>query len=199
MPFRLTRQLTGVLRPLGCDALLLAPMTATMAALRAQRDTLLRAIQIFVNDPIADWAALSKKLRNERYSVIADLADDGGGDAAAAAATVGAATVGAAGRRVGSETMAATVTRARVLTVRYKLELYSPNYTTERDLKLSMHASKEAVMDGLRKVIAPLPDSERARAGDKCADVAQQMRCLIEMATSPNILSHTYFGWGPYV
>ena len=102
-------------------------------------------------------------------------------------------------RRVDNDTMASTVTRARVLTVRYKLDLYSPNYTTERDLKLSMHASKEPVMDGLRKVLAPLADSERARVrGDKCVDVTQQMRCLIELATSPLVLSHTYFGWGPY-
>lgn len=186
MPFRLTRQLRGLLRPLGSDALLVPAMAATMASLREQRDVLLRSIEIFVSDPITDWAHLAKRLKSDVVASVALDEQQQPGGAPAAAATA-----------------AATTTRARVQTVRYKLDLCSPNFALARDLRMSVHAPNKQAPNkyfaGILKTVAPPPDSERARAGDRCRDVFQQVRCLIELATSDNVLSHTYGGWGSFV
>ena len=39
----------------------------------------------------------------------------------------------------------------------------------------------------------------RARVGEKCASVEEQVDCLIDHATDPNILGRTYHGWEPWV
>ena len=37
----------------------------------------------------------------------------------------------------------------------------------------------------------------RARVGEKCASVQEQVRCLIDLATDPAVLGRTYGGWSP--
>jgi len=32
-----------------------------------------------------------------------------------------------------------------------------------------------------------------------CIDVKDQVECLIDLATDPNILARTYIGWSPHV
>jgi hypothetical protein len=62
VPFRLTRQMVGVLRPLGTQALLEPAMISALSVLHARREVLLRALDVFVRDPIADWAAFAARV-----------------------------------------------------------------------------------------------------------------------------------------
>jgi DNA-dependent protein kinase catalytic subunit len=61
-PMRLTRQLRGVLRPLGTGALLAPTMINVLSALKDNRDVLMRALDVFVRDPISDWSTYTRML-----------------------------------------------------------------------------------------------------------------------------------------
>lgn len=39
----------------------------------------------------------------------------------------------------------------------------------------------------------------RATIGKECDSVEEQVACLIDHATDPNILGRTYVGWEPWV
>ncbi len=55
MPFRLTRQLLGVLQPLDAAGLLKRSMTYALCALRENKDMLIQTMKIFIEDPTVDW------------------------------------------------------------------------------------------------------------------------------------------------
>ncbi len=55
MPFRLTRQLLGVLQPLDAAGLLKRSMTYALSALRENKDLLIQTMKIFIEDPTVDW------------------------------------------------------------------------------------------------------------------------------------------------
>jgi DNA-dependent protein kinase catalytic subunit len=71
VPFRLTRQMLGVLSPLDSEALLKRSMTCVMLALRANKHLLKQNLSIFLEDPTMDWI-IDNKLQ----------ADAGGGGGA---------------------------------------------------------------------------------------------------------------------
>lgn len=62
VPFRLTRQMTGLLRPLDSDGLLKLTMIAALSALVQNRHLLLDAMDVFVNEPLLDWTQWASKL-----------------------------------------------------------------------------------------------------------------------------------------
>lgn len=39
----------------------------------------------------------------------------------------------------------------------------------------------------------------RARCGSQCRDIEEQVACLVDQATDPNILGRTYLGWEPWM
>lgn len=41
--------------------------------------------------------------------------------------------------------------------------------------------------------------NKRAKVGERCASVEEQVACLIDLATDPNILGRTWGGWEPWV
>jgi DNA-dependent protein kinase catalytic subunit len=61
LPFRLTRQFEQVLKPLSSKTLYFQNMARTMASLRAKRETLFNVMEVFINEPLLDWAAKSNK------------------------------------------------------------------------------------------------------------------------------------------
>ncbi len=71
VPFRLTRQMLGVLSPLDSQALLKRSMTCVVLALRANKHLLKQNLSIFLEDPTMDWI-IDNKLQ----------ADAGGGGGA---------------------------------------------------------------------------------------------------------------------
>lgn len=62
VPFRLTRQMTGLLKPLDSDGLLKLTMIAAISALVQNRHLLLDVMDVFVNEPLLDWTQWASKL-----------------------------------------------------------------------------------------------------------------------------------------
>jgi DNA-dependent protein kinase catalytic subunit len=62
VPFRLTRQLTELLKPLDTDGLLKLTMVHALTALVRNRHLLLDAMDLFVNEPLLDWSMWANKL-----------------------------------------------------------------------------------------------------------------------------------------
>ena len=65
VPFRLTRQMLGVLAPLDSEALLKRSMTCAISALRANKQLLLQNLKIFLDDPTMDWILDTKARQGE--------------------------------------------------------------------------------------------------------------------------------------
>jgi hypothetical protein len=61
VPFRLTRQMLGVLSPLDSETLLKRSMTCVMLALRANKHLLKQNLSIFLEDPTMDWIIENKR------------------------------------------------------------------------------------------------------------------------------------------
>ena len=69
---------------------------------------------------------------------------------------------------------------------------------TRTDLKLGHertpeYPALERILTGDKK------HSKRAQVGKRCSSVEEQIACLIDHATDPNILGRTYVGWEPWV
>ena len=68
IPFRLSPQMISVLRPLDGSILLRGYMVAAMKMLRSKEavQALSNALEIYLNDPVADWINADKAIRNQR-------------------------------------------------------------------------------------------------------------------------------------
>jgi DNA-dependent protein kinase catalytic subunit len=83
VPFRLTKQMLGVLSPLDSAALLKRSMTCVLSALRANKQMLIQNLSIFLDDPTMDWLVDSKN----RQGLNLEAEDGGGGGGGRAAKT----------------------------------------------------------------------------------------------------------------
>lgn len=80
-----------------------------------------------------------------------------------------------------------------------KLNGYNPAYITSQELAESVHASAP-YLKSLQQIVRGDPNHNiRARAKEVCSNSKEQVECLIDQATDPNILGRTYFGWAPWV
>ena len=66
VPFRLTRQLEGFLKPLGIKGLLEHPMVCIMKALQSKKEVILNTMDIFVKEPLLDWRSHALKQAREQ-------------------------------------------------------------------------------------------------------------------------------------
>lgn len=89
--------------------------------------------------------------------------------------------------------------KEKIAIARKKLEGYNPAFITIEELSKSVHASAPYLGD-LKKIVKGVPkDNVRARVGERCASVKEQVDCLVDQATDPNILGRTYGGWAPWI
>jgi DNA-dependent protein kinase catalytic subunit len=87
----------------------------------------------------------------------------------------------------------------------------NPAYITVSELKESVHApqvcfhltetqiTQEYFKNLQRIVLGDAKDNIRANVKEKCSSPKEQVDCLVDQATDPNILGRTYFGWAPWV
>ncbi|KAI9262203.1 hypothetical protein BDA99DRAFT_438677 [Phascolomyces articulosus] len=177
MPFRLTRQLTSVFEPIGISGMLEIPMTHILQAFHDNKSVLLNTMDVFIKEPLLDWrksAIRETKLRNP-YSN-----SKGTGDTSSSA----------------FDQKIAWFPQQKLETARNKLSLENPGYTMSQSVLRNINVEPYRIAMG--KVARG--DSQfniRARIGEKCASVQEQVRCLIDLATDPHILGHTWAGWSP--
>lgn len=89
--------------------------------------------------------------------------------------------------------------KEKIAIARKKLEGYNPAYITTYELSKSVHASASYLGDLKNIVKGTAKDNVRARVGERCSSVKEQVDCLVDQATDPNILGRTYGGWAPWI
>eukprot|EP01063_Lacrimia_lanifica_P031641 TRINITY_DN5264_c0_g1_i1.p1 TRINITY_DN5264_c0_g1~~TRINITY_DN5264_c0_g1_i1.p1 ORF type:complete len:2741 (+),score=986.98 TRINITY_DN5264_c0_g1_i1:951-8225(+) len=177
MPFRLTPQLCGVWAPLGAT-LLRGGMTAALTALQDSKHLILDVLSVFVREPLATWQRTA--LRKHRKG------------------------------KVAKEDTPATATAphdayaaAKIKNVTQKLNLVNPWVPIAEDLAGNSIAAATTLkhphgMAHARAILKGRPGRNvRADVPDTCRSTDEQVACLIDMASDPNILCRTYMGWAP--
>ncbi|GAQ84757.1 putative phosphatidylinositol kinase, partial [Klebsormidium nitens] len=185
VPFRLTRQFAQLLRPLDTLDLLKIDMTRVMTVLQENKDVLVAVMDVFVKEPLVDW-------RNESLKRRAALGAKGRKGAVAAL-------------RDGDEDEQMEVLEQEHVSLKIenaarKLARWNPAEVTLAELQQSMVNGKpffrslEGIVRGDPRVNA------RAKVDGKiCATVQQQVECLIDQATDPNLVGRMWIGWAPWV
>ena len=80
-----------------------------------------------------------------------------------------------------------------------KLEGENPAHIMNEELRTSIHHDKRW-LSSLQKIVSGVPEENiRASVGVKCSSVAEQVACLVDLASDPNVLGRTYHGWAPWV
>lgn len=81
-----------------------------------------------------------------------------------------------------------------------KLDLWNPAEVTIAELQSSVHANKPYIA-ALEAIVRGDPQrNARARVlGSVCESVQEQVDCLIDQATDPNLLGRIFAGWQPWV
>ncbi len=190
VPFRLTPQLVDFLEPIGLAGLLVHNMTQTMSCFVENRSRLLNLMEIFLKEPHMDWIKHSEK------NPLAIAAASSSAAAASNDSVSGVANASGAG---GSGIVAAFAER-RLKLVRDKLQLRNPAYITCDELtENSLRQTKPLVLEKLKEYSLGYKEfNVRARIGEKCKTVAEQVEALVDQATDPNILSRFWLGWISY-
>ena len=88
--------------------------------------------------------------------------------------------------------------KQKIESARHKLLGHNPAYVMLKDLKMGHEKSPE--FSALKRILlGESRDNIRARVGEKCNSVSEQVSCLIDHATDPNILGRTWQGWEPWI
>jgi len=80
-----------------------------------------------------------------------------------------------------------------------KLEGGNPAHIICLELEESVH-KKAACLPSLLKIVLGDPKhNPRASVGEQCDTVAEQVDCLVDLATDPNVLCRMYSGWASWI
>eukprot|EP01064_Diplonema_japonicum_P017358 TRINITY_DN2544_c0_g1_i1.p1 TRINITY_DN2544_c0_g1~~TRINITY_DN2544_c0_g1_i1.p1 ORF type:complete len:2523 (+),score=782.14 TRINITY_DN2544_c0_g1_i1:925-8493(+) len=180
MPIRLTPQLQAVWEPVGVS-LLKGGMAACLDAMRDNSRMLMDVLSVFVREPLATWQRTASKKSQKQQQ---QQQKDGGDDAA-------------------EQRPHEAYSAAKIETVRKKLSLVNPWVTTADDLSTNTIAASTTLrhkngVSNARAILKGRPGRNiRADTPKICRSTTEQVSCLIDMATDPNILCRTYMGWAP--
>ncbi|XP_063933973.1 DNA-dependent protein kinase catalytic subunit-like isoform X2 [Zophobas morio] len=172
IPFRLTPQIVGFLYPLTTEGLLRNSMIITMNALRRRSAVLLRTLDVFVNEPLFEWRSLSRGQAGSQ----AELELHAGVD------------------HIKGE----WYPREKLSIAEQKLESHNSSYIMALEIKAGHGHKKEC--EALLRIVQGDPNiNVRAKVGAICKNVEEQVDCLIDHATDPNILGRLWVGWESYM
>ncbi|XP_056317923.1 DNA-dependent protein kinase catalytic subunit [Danio aesculapii] len=170
MPFRLTRQFINLMRPLAESGLIQSVMVHSLRAFRAEPDLLLNTMDVFVKEPSLDWKNFELKQL----------------------------------KKGGTWTESVNTKEInwfplqKVNFARRKLEGTNPSVITSEELCLGFEKLPE--YKGLLAVARGEEQHNiRARLADKDLTVEDQVDCLLDQATDPNILGRVWVGWEPWI
>lgn len=141
-------------------------MVHALSALKENQDTLLNTMDVFIKEPLLDWEKLARKLAVEQ---------GGNGEE--------------------EDQQSTWFPRKKIAIAKMKLEGYNPAHITSQELAESVHASNSYLKSLQQIVKGDAAVNIRARTGEICSSTKEQVDCLIDQATDPNILGRTYFGW----
>ena len=61
------------------------------------------------------------------------------------------------------------------------------------------HQSKKEEFTAMKKVLMGERGTLRSKVGEVCSSVEEQVDCLIDHASDPNVLGRTWVGWESWV
>ncbi|CAL8293471.1 unnamed protein product [Lota lota] len=170
MPFRLTRQFVSLMEPLKESGLIQSVMVHSLRAFRSQPDLLLNTMDVFVKEPSLDWKNLELKQL----------------------------------KKGGTWTLTVNTKDInwyplqKVDFARRKLEGANPAIITSEELRLGFE--KDPAYAGMQRVVLGTEEHNvRARLPAQGLTVEQQVACLLDQATDPNLLGRVWGGWESWV
>ncbi|XP_029955282.1 DNA-dependent protein kinase catalytic subunit [Salarias fasciatus] len=170
MPFRLTRQFLNLMQPLRESGLIQSIMVHSLRAFRAEPDLLLNTMDVFVKEPSLDWKNFEVKQLKK------------GGTWTESVDT----------KEIN------WYPRQKVDFARRKLEGANPAAITSEELQLGFE--KDAAFPGMKSVaLGGEQHNARARLAAAGLSVEQQVECLLDQATDPNVLGRVWVGWEPWI
>uniref|UniRef100_A0A4W4HQJ6 DNA-dependent protein kinase catalytic subunit n=1 Tax=Electrophorus electricus TaxID=8005 RepID=A0A4W4HQJ6_ELEEL len=170
MPFRLTRQFVGLMRPMAESGLIRSVMTHSLRAFRRDPDLLLDTMDVFVKEPSLDWKNFELK-QLKKGGTWTERVDT---------------------REINWYPL------QKVHFARRKLEGTNPSVITSEELRLGFE--KDPVFEYMLAVARGSEEHNiRARLGVKDLSVDEQVDCLIDQATDANLLGRAWIGWEPWI
>jgi hypothetical protein len=179
MPIRFTRQLSNFLHPLDSKQLMKQDMIYSMTALRSSAQKLLNLMQVFILEPHLDWLAHAKEQNKTLHqsNIILDNSS--------------------------AESLSNNnnwYPRKKIGIAASKLKGVNSALIMIEELKDNPHISRrQGLFDQCVQHIKGPPNSLRNSVGNYCSTVEEQIDCLLEHSTDPNILGRTWQGWNSFV
>ncbi|XP_072167838.1 DNA-dependent protein kinase catalytic subunit-like [Diadema setosum] len=88
--------------------------------------------------------------------------------------------------------------KQKISYARLKLEGANPTYITRKELDLG-HSKNQGPCKAFKSACRGDGGSKRAQCPERGLSVEDQVACLIDQATDPNILGRTWQGWEPWI
>ena len=194
VPFRLTRQITSLMGPLFAreeENIFSQSMTHCLIALREQKELLLNVMEVFVKEPLVEWMKYAEKLSsqqkkniiisiNSEPSIESIKDDDEEED------------------EIEEEYENVWYPKNKINIAKRKLELANPVGILCEELK--NNRSINQIQKYVERVVRGDSKTDyRATVGDICSSEKQQVMCLIDLATDPNVLGRMWVGWSSWI
>nr|XP_039264534.1 DNA-dependent protein kinase catalytic subunit-like [Styela clava] len=187
VPFRLSPQICYLMAPHPAKhGELRQSMVFCMSALRSEKETILTMLDVFLKEPSVDWMKYANKVVRVHGSGVTNVDYSGGSSGSAGYASSALSS--------GSDAKQWYPLR-KISIVRRKLSGCKPSKITQDELQHNYQVPKNylphfsALADGL-------PNKNfRSAFNEENLTVGDQVDCLIDQATDPNILVRTYIGW----
>ncbi|KAH9256771.1 hypothetical protein BASA81_005065 [Batrachochytrium salamandrivorans] len=175
VPFRLTQQIKEFVDPLGIHVMLEPPMIHVMTALREKKDMIMTALDIFVKEPLIEWQKFAISQYKRKASRTEPSTESSGMD---------------------TNTLGELkwYPQQKLEIAARKLMGEHPSHIQATELRWG-HATKPYVSQACEVLLGTKNNSHRSRVGVRCESIREQVQCLIDQATDPNVLGRAWRGW----
>jgi DNA-dependent protein kinase catalytic subunit len=169
VPFRLTRQLRNVMLPLQEKGLMEGVMIHCLQALRSQAELLLTTMDVFIKEPSLDWKKFAEKQKQTMQLLPGD-----------------------------SDVDNSWYPLEKVGFARRKLKGDNCAHIMRDELRLG-HSKKPYCQYTEKVLMGDRSDNIRTKHPPSGLTTEQQVACLIDLATDPNVLGRFWVGWEPWM
>ncbi|KAM3580927.1 hypothetical protein VKS41_006986 [Umbelopsis sp. WA50703] len=187
VPFRLTRQLSGFLEPVGIAGILRVPMINVLEALRNDKNLILNVMDIFVKEPLLDWKKIAIKRGKEQKRGVG-----------ASGTTTTTTTPDTDTEESSNFDQIAWYPQQKLEIASRKLQGENPGHIVAKELVIG-HGSKPYITSMKAVAIGDKQNNFRANIPNMCPTVSDQVNCLLDLATDGNALGRMWVGWMSFV
>lgn len=219
IPFRYTRQMDVVLQPYDGTNLMAQEMQQVFDALRAKKQVIESVLNVFLHEPLMDWQQTTTTFQAEIFAQAEGVSSQSGNETepmeedtqpdSPAPPRRGRTDRGSESLSLSAESKKAASSAwlpdVKIAIARRKLEGFAPQPLLKEELAQNANLSTQlakfhALVDAVGGQGGNDGDALAVGAGGPTGLTAfAQAQELLAMATSPDILGRTYFGWMPWL